>query len=80
MTPGRKERLIHNIACSMKGVPERILKLRIGHFSKAGPEYGRRVRSASAPDGCFPGCPAGIHRAILTATSEQPRSRCSTTE
>ena len=47
MTPDQQERLIHNIACSMKGVPERIVKLQISHSSKADPEYGRRVAEAA---------------------------------
>jgi catalase len=46
MTPDQQERLIHNLACSMKGVPERIIKLQVGHFSKADAEWGRRVAEA----------------------------------
>jgi catalase len=46
MKPDQRDRLIHNLACSMKGVPERIVKLQIGHFSKADAEYGRRVAEA----------------------------------
>jgi catalase len=38
-----KSRLIHNIVTHMQSVPERIQRLQIGHFSKADPEYGRRV-------------------------------------
>ena len=46
MKPDERERLIHNIACSMKGIPERIIKLQIGHFTKADAEWGRRVAEA----------------------------------
>jgi catalase len=30
----------------MKGIPERIIKLQIGHFTKADAEWGRRVAEA----------------------------------
>ena len=46
MKPDERERLIHNIACSMKGIPERIIKLQVGHFTKADAEWGRRVAEA----------------------------------
>jgi len=46
MTADQQERLIQNIAGSMKGVPDRIVSLQIGHFAKADPEYGRRVAEA----------------------------------
>ena len=46
MTPDQQARPIHNLACSMKGVPERSLRLQIGHFAKADPEYGRRLAEA----------------------------------
>ncbi len=46
MTPDQRTRLIHNLACSMQGVPERIVKLQIGHFTKADAEWGRRVAEA----------------------------------
>jgi hypothetical protein len=37
---------VHNIACSMKGIPARIIKLQIGNFTKADAEWGRRVAEA----------------------------------
>jgi catalase len=46
MKPDERERLIHNVACSMKGIPERIIKLQIGHFTKADADFGRRVAEA----------------------------------
>ena len=46
MTPDQRDRLIHNLACSMHGIPERIIKLQIGHFTKADAEWGRRVAEA----------------------------------
>lgn len=46
MTPEERQRLIDNIAASMKTVPERIQRLQIQHFTKADPEYGRGVAAA----------------------------------
>jgi catalase len=46
MPPDAKDRLVQNIAGSMKGVPERILKLQISHFEKADAEWGRKVAEA----------------------------------
>jgi catalase len=43
MKPEERERLVHNIVASMRGIPERIIKLQIGHFTKADAEWGRRV-------------------------------------
>jgi hypothetical protein len=37
MTTGEKARLIVNIANAMTGIRERIIKLRISHFTKADP-------------------------------------------
>jgi len=41
-----RDRLIHNISCSMKGIPERIIQLQIVYFTKADAEWGRRVAEA----------------------------------
>jgi catalase len=38
-----KSRLVHNIVTHMQSVPERIQRLQISHFTKADPDYGRRV-------------------------------------
>jgi catalase len=38
-----KQRLIENIVNHMRGVPERIQRLQIGHFIKADSAYGRGV-------------------------------------
>jgi catalase len=46
MKPDERERLVHNIVASMRGIPERIITLQIGHFTKADAEYGRRVAEA----------------------------------
>jgi catalase len=46
MTADQRSRLIQNIAGSMKGVPERIIRLQVSHFTKADPEYGQRVADA----------------------------------
>lgn len=41
-----KRALIDNLAAHMKGIPERIARLQIGHFLKADPAYGRGVAEA----------------------------------
>ena len=46
MKPDEKRRLIQNIANHMRGIPEHIIKLQIGHFTKADPAYGRGVAEA----------------------------------
>ena len=46
MTTGEKASLIVNIANAMTGIPERIIKLRISHFTKADPAYGRGIAQA----------------------------------
>jgi catalase len=51
MTADRQERLVRNIAGSMKGVPGRIVSLQLSHFAKADPEYGRRVDEANRRGG-----------------------------
>lgn len=38
-----KSHLIHNIVTHMVSVPERIQRLQISHFTKADPDYGKRV-------------------------------------
>ncbi len=43
LSPQDKDHLIHNIVTHMASVPEYIQKLQISHFTKADPEYGRRV-------------------------------------
>ncbi|MCA0452690.1 MAG: catalase [Chloroflexi bacterium] len=43
LTTEEKERLMDNIAGSMKGVPEFILVRVLGHFSKADPAYGAGI-------------------------------------
>jgi catalase len=40
---GERSRLVHNIASAMKGIPERLIHLQLEHFTKADPNYGRRV-------------------------------------
>jgi len=46
MTPAQKKTLISNLAGHMKGIPERIAKLQLEHFTKADPAYGRGVAQA----------------------------------
>jgi catalase len=41
MPAAEKQALISNSAGHMKGIPERIAKLQIEHFTKADPAYGR---------------------------------------
>jgi catalase len=43
---GQRRRLAANIAASMQGVPAFIVDRQLGHFDRADPEYGRRVRGA----------------------------------
>lgn len=43
---GQRRRLAANIAASMRGVPAFIVDRQLGHFDRADPEYGRRVRGA----------------------------------
>lgn len=46
MTNEEKARLIRNIANSMRGIPEHIIKLQLRHFTKADPAYGGGVAEA----------------------------------
>ena len=46
MTADAKKALIGNLAGHMKGIPERIARLQIEHFTKADPAYGRGVAEA----------------------------------
>ena len=46
MKPDEKRRLIQNLANHMRGIPERIIKLQISHFTRADPAYGRGVAEA----------------------------------
>ena len=46
MSAEEKQALISNLAGHMKGIPERIARLQIGHFAKADPAYGRAVAEA----------------------------------
>jgi catalase len=41
-----RSRLVHNIASAMKGIPERLIHLQFEHFTKADPNYGRRIAEA----------------------------------
>ena len=43
MTPDQQQRLIDNIVGSMASVPKEIQQRQVDHFTKADPEYGRRV-------------------------------------
>ena len=43
MSAEQKEALYQNIKDAMEGVPVEIKKRQIEHFSKADPEYGKRV-------------------------------------
>lgn len=43
---GQKERLFKNIAATMAGVPEAIVRRQIAHFSKADPAYGAGIAKA----------------------------------
>jgi catalase len=46
MNPVQKKSLIMNLATHMAGIPERIAKLQIAHFTRADPAYGRGVAEA----------------------------------
>ena len=46
MTADEKARLAKNIAGTMAGVPEEIVRKQIAHFSKADPDYGASVAQA----------------------------------
>ena len=43
MTPSHTQRLIDNILGSMASVPKEIQQRQVDHFTKADPEYGRRI-------------------------------------
>ena len=43
LKPEEKQRLVQNIAGHMRGIPERIIKLQLQHFTKADPAYGAGV-------------------------------------
>ena len=43
---GQRQRLAANIAAAMQGVPAFIVDRQLGHFDRADPEYGQRVRNA----------------------------------
>ncbi|MDJ0389136.1 catalase [Roseomonas sp. E05] len=45
---GQRERLFHNIAAAMQGVPAEIIERQLGHFAKADPAYAEGVRRALA--------------------------------
>jgi catalase len=46
MRADERARLIKNIANHMRGIPERIIKLQLSHFTKADPAYGLGVAEA----------------------------------
>lgn len=46
MKPDARERLIGNIAASLKGAPQRIQELQVQHFFQADPAYGAGVANA----------------------------------
>ena len=46
MTPEQQQRLFGNIAASMQGVPEEIVRRQLAHFTKADPAYGAGVAKA----------------------------------
>ena len=46
MSPAEKQSLNSNIADHKEGIPERIARLQIEHFTKADPAYGRGVAEA----------------------------------
>jgi catalase len=46
MTPDARERLISNIAASLKNAPQRIQELQVQHFFQADPAYGAGVANA----------------------------------
>ncbi len=46
MTPDQQQRLFANIAESMAGVPEEIIRRQLAHFTKADPRYGAGVAAA----------------------------------
>jgi catalase len=46
MTPDARERLIGNIAASLKNAPQRIQELQVQHFFQADPAYGAGVANA----------------------------------
>ena len=50
MKPDSRERLIGNIAASMKSVPRRIQELQIRHFYEADPAYGIGVAKGLGPN------------------------------
>jgi catalase len=50
MTPEQQQRLISNIAEHMAGIPEKIMRRQIIHFSKADPAYGAGVAKALGLD------------------------------
>lgn len=45
---GQRERLFHNYAAAMDGVPQHIIDRQIGHLNKVDPSYGAGVREALA--------------------------------
>jgi hypothetical protein len=55
MPAAEKQALISNSAGHMKGIPERIAKLQIEHFTKAYPAYGPG-RCGRPRDGCTGAC------------------------
>jgi catalase len=48
MTPDAQQRLVHNIACSLRGAPLDIQQRQLAHFDKCDPEYGGGIRSELA--------------------------------
>ena len=46
MSPGQQQQLFGNIAASMNGVPEAIIRRQLAHFHKADPAYAAGVAKA----------------------------------
>jgi catalase len=50
MSEDEKDRLARNIASAMDGCRDEVIERQLGHFDKADPDYGRRVRRALGED------------------------------
>ena len=46
MSENEKGRLASNLAGAMSGCRQEVIERQLGHFDKADPDYGRRVREA----------------------------------
>jgi catalase len=57
MSPAQKEQLFTNIAGTMDGVPEEIVRRQLGHFHKADPAYAVGVATALDLEFCVPKAP-----------------------